>query len=280
MTLRVTILGCGSSGGVPRLGEGAPRWGDCDPKNPKNNRMRCSILVEQGADDDLKGAEVTRLLVDTSPDMRAQLLGQNVGRLDAVLMTHEHADQTHGIDDLRMIAYNMRRRVPVWMDAMTLELMTTRFAYCFVQAPGSHYPAILDAQLIGADMAPVIIDGPGGPITVQPFLQKHGSINSLGFRFGDIAYTSDANGIYEQSWNTLEGVHTWIVDALRYTDHPSHASVQTALGWLERAGAQRGVLTNLHIDLDYETLKAELPDHIEPAYDGMVVMGRSDGRRV
>ncbi len=266
MTIRLTILGCGSSGGVPRIGEGAPRWGDCDPNHPKNRRSRCSVLVEQG-----EGEAVTRILVDTSPDMREQLIRQNVGKLDAVLMTHDHADQTHGIDDLRMVAYNMRKRVPVWADSATLEVLMTRFAYCFTQLPGSGYPAILDAHLIAAELPALTIDGAGGPITVQPFLQRHGSINSLGFRFADIAYTSDANGIYDESWKALKGVHTWVVDALRYSEHPSHANVDTALSWLDRAQVTRGVLTNLHIDLDYETLKAELPDHVEPAFDGMVV---------
>ena len=265
MTLRITILGCGSSGGVPRIGG---NWGACDPANPKNRRRRCSILVEQG-----EGDATTSVLVDTSPDMREQLLDANVGRLDGVIFTHEHADQSHGIDDLRMIAINMMKRVPVWADRRTLSILETRFDYCFVTPKGSGYPPILEPHVIDVDDVNFTIDGPGGPLAITPFWQEHGHIRSLGFRFGDIAYTSDAHDIPEDSWPRLEGIDTWIVDALRYTRHPSHANVETALGWLDRAKVKRGVLTNLHVDLDYETLCAELPDHIEPAYDGMVVEG-------
>jgi phosphoribosyl 1,2-cyclic phosphate phosphodiesterase len=263
MSLRITILGCGSSGGVPRIGG---KWGACDPNNPKNRRTRCSILVEQG-----EGDAKTSVLVDTSPDMREQLLRANVSRLDGVIYTHEHADQSHGIDDLRMIAINMMARVPVWADRRTLEVLEHRFDYCFVTPKGSGYPPILKANRIDVDDVNFSVDGPGGPLTITPFWQEHGHIRSLGFRFGDIAYTSDANGIPEESWERLEGVSTWIVDALRYTKHPSHANVEMALGWLERAKVTRGILTNLHVDLDYETLRKELPPHVEPAYDGMVV---------
>jgi phosphoribosyl 1,2-cyclic phosphate phosphodiesterase len=263
MTLRVTILGCGSSGGVPRIGG---HWGACDPTNPKNRRRRCSILVEQG-----EGEEKTQVLVDTSPDMREQLLDAEVSRLDGVLFTHEHADQSHGIDDLRMIAINMWKRVPIYADPRTLSILKSRFDYCFETPNGSGYPPILDGHKIDVDDVNISVGGPGGPLGVTPFWQEHGQIRSLGFRFGDIAYTSDANAIPEESWERLEGVKTWIVDALRYTHHPSHANVETALEWLERVGAARGILTNLHIDLDYETLKAELPPYVEPAFDGMVV---------
>jgi len=263
MSVRITILGCGSSGGVPRIGG---HWGACDPGNPKNRRRRCSILVEQG-----EGAEKTSVLVDTSPDMREQLLDAGVSRLDAVLFTHEHADQTHGIDDLRMIAINMWKLVPVYAERHTLDVLKQRFDYCFTTPKGSGYPPILEPHLIDVDNVNFGIDGPGGRIEVTPFWQQHGHIRSLGFRFGDIAYTSDAHDIPEQGWERLDGVKTWIVDALRYTHHPSHANVETALKWIERSGATRGILTNLHIDLDYETLRRELPDHVEPAYDGMVV---------
>jgi phosphoribosyl 1,2-cyclic phosphate phosphodiesterase len=199
------------------------------------------------------------------------LLGAGVSRLDGVLYTHEHADQSHGIDDLRMIAINMRARVHIWADPRTLEVLRHRFDYCFKTPAGSGYPPILDPHVIDVDDVNLTIEGPGGPLTITPFWQEHGHIRSLGFRFGGIAYTSDANGIPDESWKRLAGVHTWIVDALRYTHHPSHANVETALEWLERSGARRGILTNLHVDLDYETLKAELPAHVEPAYDGMVV---------
>jgi len=265
MTLRITILGCGSSGGVPRIGgNNGGKWGACDPNNPKNRRRRCSILAEQG-----EGEEKTTVLVDTSPDMREQLLDANVERLDAVLFTHEHADQTHGIDDLRMIAINMWKLVPVYADARTLGLLKHRFDYCFTTPEGSGYPPILEAHKIDVDNVNISIDGPGGRIEITPFWQNHGHIKSLGFRFGNVAYTSDAHAIPKESWEKLDGIDTWIVDALRHTHHPSHANVETALKWLERSTAKRGILTNLHIDLDYEALKRELPAHVEPAYDGM-----------
>jgi len=263
MTLRITILGCGSSGGVPRIGG---HWGACDPTNPKNRRRRCSILVEQG-----EGEAKTSVLVDTSPDMREQLLDAELARLDAVIFTHEHADQSHGIDDLRMIAINMWKLVPVYADHRTLDVLKHRFDYCFTTPKGSGYPPILEAHAIDVDSDSFEVDGPGGAIKITPFWQEHGNIRSLGFRFGDVAYTSDANDIPEESWERLDGIKTWIVDALRYTTHPSHANVETALAWLKRSGAARGILTNLHIDLDYETLRSELPPHIEPAFDGMVV---------
>ncbi len=269
MTLTVTILGCGSSGGVPRIGN---HWGACDPTNPKNRRMRCSILVERGT-----GDAKTSVLIDTSPDMAAQLNAANAGRLDAVLYTHEHADQTHGIDDLRMVAINMRKRVPVWGDALTMQLLQSRFDYCFVTPEGSGYPPILEPHIFDEKLSPLTIDGPGGAITFQPFWQEHGNIKSLGFRFGTMAYSSDLHDVPEETWPRLEGIETWIVDALRYTPHPTHANVETALKWLARSTATRGVLTNLHVDLDYETLAAELPDGVEPAYDGMKVLEQEEG---
>jgi len=267
--LSVTILGCGSSGGVPRIGN---HWGACDPGNPKNRRTRCSILVTKG-DADAPEEERTQVLIDTSPDMPAQLNAANVGRLNAVLYTHEHADQTHGIDDLRMVAINMWKLVPIYADQTTMDLLQSRFDYCFKTPPGSGYPPILEPHLIDDIPSTVTIEGAGGDITFQPFWQEHGHIKSLGFRFGDIAYSSDAVGICDESWPLLDGINTWIVDALRYTEHPSHANVEQALGWLKRSTATRGVLTNLHVDLDYETLKGELPDGVEPAFDGMVVPG-------
>ena len=261
--LTVTILGCGSSGGVPRIGN---HWGVCDPTNPKNRRTRCSLLVERGS-----GDAKTSVLIDTSPDMAAQLNGAGTGRLDAVLYTHEHADQTHGIDDLRMVAINMRKRVPIWADQVTFDLLRSRFDYCFETPPGSGYPPILDPHVFDAELSPVTIEGAGGPITFLPFWQEHGHIKSLGFRFENIAYSSDLHDVPEESWQRLDGIDTWIVDALRYTPHPSHAHLERTLKWLTRSTATHGVLTNLHVDFDYETLKSELPPGIEPAYDGMIL---------
>src|SRR4051812_7323163 len=177
MTLRVKILGCGSSGGVPRVGSG---WGACNPSNPRNRRRRCSILVEE-----VSGAGKTSVLVDTSPDLREQLLDAGVNRLDAVLFTHQHADHTHGIDDLRSLVIAMRRVMPIYADIETKELLFTRFGYCFETPPGGSYPPILQAHVLQEER-PFAIDGPGGLLRGVPFLMEHGDINALGFRFGSV----------------------------------------------------------------------------------------------
>jgi len=262
MTQRVTILGCGSSAGVPRVGVG---WGACDPRNPKNRRRRCSILVER-----LGPAGTTAVLVDTSPDVREQLLSLDTRRLDAVLLTHDHADHTHGIDDLRPLVIAMRRRMPVYMHPTTRDLMLTRFGYCFVTPPGSDYPPILDGREfeVGAD---VRIEGQGGLVVGRPFRMIHGNIDAFGFRFGNLAYAPDVSRMPEESVETLRGLDVLIIDALRYTPHPSHFSVSDALALIETVRPERAILTNLHTDLDYETLHRELPPGIEPAYDGMSI---------
>lgn len=256
--LRFTILGCGSSGGVPRLGG---NWGACDPANPKNHRRRCSLLVERQSTEG-----TTTVLVDTSPDLRSQLLDAGVGRLDAVIYTHSHADHVHGIDDLRMIVFNMRARLPVWADGDTIDALLSRFGYAFVQPPNSPYPPILDINAIEGD---VTIDGAGGPITFTPFEVDHGSIDALGFRICDVAYLPDVAKIPEAAWQHLEGLSCWIVDALRRDPHPTHSHLAQTLGWIDRVAPRRAVLTNMHIDLDYETVRDETPAHVEPAFDGM-----------
>jgi phosphoribosyl 1,2-cyclic phosphate phosphodiesterase len=266
--IEVTILGCGSSGGVPRLGgtDGAGVWGACDPANPKNRRRRCSIMVRQKS-----AAGETRALVDTAPDMREQLLDAKVAALDGVLITHDHADQLHGIDDLRMIAIAMHRRVEVWSDAAVLEGVMRKFSYCFVQPEGSDYPPILQAHDIPEPFVPFAINGAGGPLPVLAFGQGHGRIRSLGYRFGDVAYSSDVDRLDEAAFAALRDVDIWIVDALRHAPHPSHAHLARTLEWIARVKPRRAILTNLHIDLDYEALRRELPPGVEPAYDGMVI---------
>ncbi|MBV2358277.1 MBL fold metallo-hydrolase [Thalassococcus sp. CAU 1522] len=257
---RFTILGCGSSGGVPRLGG---EWGACDPANPKNLRRRCSMLVEQ----DGPGG-TTRVLVDTSPDLRAQLLETGTGELDAVIWTHAHADHTHGLDDLRMIVFNMRRRLQVWADGDTQNDLFARFGYAFVQPADSPYPPILEMNTIAG---PVTIDGAGGAIRFDPFKVGHGSIDALGFRIGDLAYLPDVATIPEDVWPKLQGLDCWVLDALRRTPHPTHAHLALALEWIARAAPRRAVLTNMHVDLDYAEVLSETPDNVEPAYDGMVI---------
>jgi phosphoribosyl 1,2-cyclic phosphate phosphodiesterase len=260
MTLAFTILGCASSGGVPRPALG---WGACDPNNPKNRRRRCSLLIERHGD-----SGVTRVLVDTGPDLREQLIDAKVDWLDAVLYTHEHADHTHGIDDLRGLVLRKRRRVDVYADDATSRMLMTRFSYCFVQPAGSEYPPILNMHELVAGK-PLTIEGKGGPIAILPFAQDHGDIVSLGFRVGSVAYSSDLHDMSDDSAQALAGLAVWIVDALRYTPHPSHFSVADALAWIERIKPARAILTNMHTDLDYEVLRQSLPAGVEPAYDGM-----------
>lgn len=262
MRYRLTVLGCGSSGGVPRVGT---MWGACDPENPRNRRRRCSVLIERRGP-----AGTTIVLIDTSPDLREQLLSVRAQWLDGVLYTHDHADHTHGIDDLRMVAYAMKRRIEVYADAVTCESLTRRFAYCFETPPGSSYPPILVAHEITSGQ-PVEIAGNGGTISVMPILQEHGDIPSLGFRVGGLAYSPDISDVPPSSAALLEGLDVWIVDALRYTPHPSHLSLAQALTWAERLRAKRTILTHMTGELDYARLKRELPAGVEPAYDGMVI---------
>lgn len=258
--LHFRILGCGSSGGVPRLGG---LWGACDPSNPKNMRTRCSLLVSRTS-----GDRVTRVLIDTSPDMRAQLLAAEVGEVDAVVYTHGHADHVHGIDDLRMIVFNKGERLQVWADGDTSNDLTRRFGYAFTQPKGSSYPPICELNEIEGD---ITISGAGGDIVLRPFQVPHGRIDALGFRIGDVAYLPDVSDIPDHVWPMLAGLDLWIVDALRRDPHPSHVHLAKALEWIEKAGPHRAILTNMHNDLDYATVAAETPDHIDPAYDGMTV---------
>ena len=264
MSLSLTILGCGSSGGVPRVAQG---WGACDPANPRNRRRRCAALVSREAP---QGR--TLALVDTGPDMRDQLIEAGVAHLDGVMLSHEHADHTHGIDDLRPIAIATHKRVDVHMDDATSRVMRHRFAYIFESPPGSSYPPIVNEKRLTAGET-CVVEGQGGPIEATPFDLEHGDITALGFRFGALAYTPDLNGVPAQSRRFLDDLEVWVIDALRYTRHPSHFSLDEALAWIETVKPRRAVLTNLHTDLDYETLRRRLPNGVVPAYDGMVIEG-------
>lgn len=263
--IRATILGCGSSGGVPRLGN---RWGACDPSEPRNRRRRCSLLVERPGP-----GGVTQVLIDTGPDLVPQLLGANVGTLDAVVFTHAHADHIHGIDDLRQVAYNAGRLIPTWADMPTSEQLLDRFDYIFKTPPGSYYTPICDHHLIDG---PISVDGPGGPITLIPFRVQHGEITALGLRIGGIVYLPDVSDIPHAAWPLIHGAEVFICDALRPQPHPSHAHLAQALDWIARSECPRGVLTNMHIDMDYATVAATTPDHIQPAFDGMVIEATAD----
>lgn len=260
MTLTLTILGSGSSAGVPRPALG---WGACDPTNPKNRRRRCSLLAERAS-----GDGITRVLIDTSPDLREQLIDANVDHLDAVFLTHEHADQTHGIDDLRSVVLHQRRRIPFYLNQSTSKDIIARFSYCFVSPPGSDYPPILDRCAIETGESRTI-EGKGGSLTLSAFLLQHGNIPALGYRIGDAAYTPDVNDIPRESWASLQNLDLWIIDGLRYAQHPSHFSLGDALHWIDRFKPKRAVITNMHSDLDYETVRAKLPPGVAPGYDGM-----------
>ncbi|MEO0343590.1 MAG: MBL fold metallo-hydrolase [Pseudomonadota bacterium] len=262
MSLTLTILGCGSSGGVPRLGN---QWGKCDPYNSKNVRMRCSVLLRR-----VRPEGATNVLVDTSPDMRQQLLNAGCGDLDAVVYTHEHADHTHGIDDLRMIVINRRAVLPVYADGRTQTSIMGRFGYAFYTPEGSPYPPILKMHNIDEDV-PLTIEGKGGPITLTPIPVEHGTQGALGFRIGDTAYMPDVSDIPDSSLVHLEGLRLWIVDCLRETPHPSHFNLEASLNWIEKVQPQEAILTNLHVDLDYVDLAARTPEHISPAFDGREV---------
>lgn len=262
--LRATILGCGSSGGVPRLGgeDGAGAWGRCDPAEPRNRRRRCALLVER-----IGPAGTTRVLVDAGADVREQLLSARVGTVDAALITHEHADHVHGIDDLRPIVLNRRERLDVWADPDTGATLAERFAYVFEQPEGSSYPPIYNLRIHDGT---VVVDGAGGIVEARAHVVAHGpGFDARGFRFGGLAYTPDVSALKDDTVEKLAGLDVWIVDALRWTPHPTHAHVDMTLEWIAAVAPKRAILTNLHNDLDYAELAAYLPPTVEPAYDGM-----------
>jgi len=261
--LRFTILGCGSSPGVPRINGD---WGACDPSNPKNARLRCAALAERIS----AGGGVTRVVIDTGPDFRAQMIAARVRRIDAAIYTHPHADHIHGIDDLRGYALVQRRRIDVYADQDTMQRLDQAFGYCFATPPGSNYPPILEPHLFAHD-APVTIEGEGGPLTFTPLPQVHGDILSVGFRIGSLAYCPDVSAYPERTVEKLSGLDVLVIDALQYKPHPSHFSLGEALDWIGRLKPRRAILTHMHTPLDYDTVMRETPDNVEPAYDGLAV---------
>jgi phosphoribosyl 1,2-cyclic phosphate phosphodiesterase len=259
--LEVTILGCGSSGGVPRA-DG--NWGVCDPHDPRNRRSRCSMMIRRMSEE---GAERwTTAVVDASPEFRQQTAEAGAKRLDALLMTHDHADQSHGIDDIRAFAMIQRARIPCHVDEATEATLLRRFGYIFHGEKG--YPAISNLHRIPPHGERWQVEGPSGAIPIITFDQDHGEVRSVGYRFGPVAYSSDVLHLDEAAFEALRGVELWIVDALRYTPHPTHAHVDRALGWIDHVKPHRAVLTNLHIDLDFRELSHRLPHGVEPAVDG------------
>ena len=260
--LEFTILGCGSSGGVPRAdGE----WGACDPAEPRNRRTRCSLMVRRLSE---QGAEhQTTLLVDTSPELRQQTAAAGANRLDAVLFTHDHADQSHGLDDVRAFALRQRARIPCHMDDATRLTLQRKFAYVFEGDLG--YPSICDIRPIPPHGETWSIDGPSGAIPIVTFDQEHGPIRSVGYRFGDVAYCPDVRDLPPAAFQALQGLDVWIVDALRHRPHPTHAHVEKTLEWIDRLKPRCAILTNMHIDLDFNRLSSEVPAGVELAYDGL-----------
>ena len=256
--LRLTILGCGSSGGVPRLGG---HWGNCDPNNVKNFRKRCSLLIQRFDNDN-----VTNVLIDTTPDMRQQLLDAKIGKLDAVIYTHEHADHLHGLDDLRMIVINMQKRLPVFASKQTKNSILERFGYAFKTPKGSPYPPILDMNDLTETLE---IQGAGGPIKFTSFDVDHGNILVSAIKVNDVLYTPDISKVRNDT--ELRDLDYWILDSLRYKPHPSHVNLEQALGLIDRYKPRKAILTNLHVDLDYTTLLNETPDNVVPAHDGLQI---------
>ncbi|ABI76745.1 metallo-beta-lactamase family protein [Hyphomonas neptunium ATCC 15444] len=259
---RIILLGTGSSGGVPRVGGD---WGACDPAEPKNRRRRCCALVQRfGAGDAL-----TNILIDTSPDLREQLLEAEVMHLDAVIYTHDHADQSHGIDDVRALAIRQRRAIPVYFDPYARNSLMTRFEYCFIGGKG--YPAILSPHTTVNEGQAFSVTGAGGTVEFLPVSMIHGPIPCTGYRIGNVAYCNDVNELPATALRQLGGLDVLIIDALRHTPHPSHAHLELALEWIKELRPKRAVLTNLHVDMDYQTLRRTLPANVEPGFDGMTI---------
>ena len=259
-----TILGCASSGGVPRAGN---MWGECDPKEPRNRRRRCALLIT-GTSAGREGK--TQIVIDTGCDLREQLLDENVQNVDAVFYTHEHADHTHGIDDLRGFALTARKKIDVYFSARAGRRIRAAFSYCFEAPPAGGYPPILDPHEIEAG-APVTISGPGGSISILPVLHSHGSITTFGFKIGSFLYSCDVSGFPTSSLEQMGDLDVWVLDALRHTPHPSHLSLSEALDWVKRLQPKKAILTNLHLDMDYRQTLEQTPDNVVPAYDGMKI---------
>ncbi len=261
-TLEFTLLGSGSSGGVPRA-DG--NWGVCDPAEPRNRRSRCSMMVRRLSDG--PPDRQTTIVIDASPEFRIQTAAAGAKRLDAVLLTHDHADQIHGIDDIRAFFLRQREKIDCWMDMSTRATLLRRFDYVF-NGEGM-YPGIATPRDIPGHGEPWSVSGPSGAIPIVTFDQDHGGVRSVGYRIGGLAYSSDVVDLPPSAEAALSGLDVWIVDALRMTPHPTHAHLAKTLEWIERYKPKRAILTNMHIDMDYATLHRELPARVEPGYDGM-----------
>lgn len=259
--MKVTILGCGGSGGVPLIG---PGWGDCNPNNPKNRRTRVSILVQQGD---------TNIICDSSPDFRAQALAADINHLDAVLYTHDHADHTQGIDDLRFVRSkdkSISNRVPAYGTTETLGTLQTRFGYAFqqnTQGSGHLYKPFIEPRLVTYQEAFQIAG-----IEIMPYYQEHGfGSATTGYRIGNVAYSTDCVEMPEESLQHLRGLDLFVVDCLRFEPHLTHAHFDKAMSWVEMLRPKHTVLTHMNHVTDYDAVKARCPAGVEPAYDGLVI---------
>ena len=271
----LTLMGTGSSGGVPRVGN---IWGACDPAEPRNRRRRCSVLIEKSGPGTSSPDNITTVVVDTGADLREQLLEARVSAIDGVVLTHSHADHIFGLDDLRQMAINLQRPIDVWLDAPTRVQVMAAFGYCFHRAPDSSYPVFCTEHALNP-CQPFSIDGPGGTITINTLVAEHGDIDALGVRVGNTVYLPDMKRISDaDSWPLLDDVETLVVDALRYNTHPSHMNLDECLEFIEKVDPQSAVLTNMHGDMDYQTLKQQLPDRVQPGYDGMRISVHSSGK--
>ncbi len=259
--LEFTLLGTGSSGGVPRIGND---WGNCDPQNPKNRRRRCAMLIRQRTD-----SGETTVLVDTGADMREQLLSENVQQLDGVVLTHSHADHIFGLDDLRQLWVKHRKPVDVYFDSDNRQRILAAFGYCFEQPEGSSYPPFCVGHIL-TSCNRFGIDGSGGRLNITPIEVEHGDITALGLRVAEMAYVPDVKTVQRaDSLDYLRNLRVLVIDALREKSHPTHMNVREALAFIAEVRPQRAILTNMHVDLDFETLSRELPQGVEPGFDGM-----------
>ncbi|MFT6263073.1 MAG: phosphoribosyl 1,2-cyclic phosphate phosphodiesterase [Dasania sp.] len=253
--LTAIILGCGSSGGVPRING---NWGVCDPNNPKNIRTRSSMVIHYNN---------KHIVIDTSPEFRMQMIREKITSIEAVLYTHDHADQAHGIDDVRAYSNMGRDPIPCYADHETANILGKRFDYIFHQKPDSDYPAVMTMHKM-TDYQPFQVQS-FGDIDIIAFEAPHGKIVARGFIIGSMAYSPDVSGLSDAVLDRLKGCDIWVVDCLRYRPHDTHANLEQVLKWHAYVQPKQMILTNLHIDFDYDILSQELPDNIIPAYDGL-----------
>ncbi|MEM7070254.1 MAG: MBL fold metallo-hydrolase [Pseudomonadota bacterium] len=251
--MRITLLGCGTSSGVPRLAYG---WGACDPLEPRNQRMRSSVLIHHNT---------KNILIDTTPDFRTQALIHQIKKIDAVIYTHSHGDHIHGIDDIRSFANKQKQAIPAYMDQATWEDLKNRFCYVFEDLSNGAYPPIMKAHIVKPSSINIASSN------VQLFKQHHGQITSLGIRIGDFAYSTDVSQLDDTAFECLEGIDVWVLDALQLAPHPTHTHLEQSLKWIDRVKPKHAILTHMNNGMDYQTLKNILPSNVEPGYDGMVI---------